>query len=61
MPSCKSIAKCAYCRDFFCQECTDAKNWQKFCSVSCEELAKADIEAQEKEDDYARQANQGFL
>jgi len=61
MPNCKSIAECAYCCDFYCQECTDAKNWQKYCSDECEELAKADAESNDAEESFARRASQILL
>jgi hypothetical protein len=61
MPNCKSIAECAYCNDYYCQECTDAKNWQKYCCDECEEFARADAETQEAEDSEARNPNRMLL
>ena len=33
----KSIHTCENCGQLYCQECSDAEAWQKFCSKECEE------------------------
>jgi len=32
----KSIATCEWCDQAYCQECTDAHDWKRFCSQECE-------------------------
>lgn len=36
MPS-TSIGKCEYCEQFYCQECTTAREWTRFCGKACEQ------------------------
>ncbi len=36
----KSIGKCEFCGQDYCMECSDNKNWEKFCSGECEERYK---------------------
>ena len=33
----KSIGNCDQCGQNYCLECTDAKDWQRYCSMDCEE------------------------
>lgn len=33
----KKISKCKYCFDYYCMECSNAYNWEEFCSKECEE------------------------
>ena len=49
MANSKVIGRCAYCNHDYCQECSDAIEWQKYCSYGHEKLAEK--EAQEKRDD----------
>ena len=38
------IDNCEYCGELFCQNCTDAKEWMKYCDTGCENARKKQIE-----------------
>jgi hypothetical protein len=48
MSNSKSINECEDCSQFYCQECSDAKEWHRFCSAACEREFEREKEREEQ-------------
>lgn len=48
MANSKMIGKCVLCLQDYCQECSDAKDWEKYCTAECERDAAAQAEEEAK-------------
>lgn len=44
MADSKSLTKCSYCLQIYCQNCSDANKWQECCSIECEKEKCAEDE-----------------
>ena len=40
MANSQMIGLCESCGQDYCQECTDAREWERYCSRACENFAK---------------------
>lgn len=43
MPNSKSIGVCEFCGWHYCMECSDAVQYELYCSKRCEEFSKNDL------------------
>jgi hypothetical protein len=46
------IRRCEECLQNYCCECCDAKDWQRFCSIECEDQWHKDIHGYDGKDQH---------